>query len=178
MKQVAKTIRSYWKHAFVAAFAVFLGVSWFSGYKQGIQSGREFVDVITDMLLLLPCAFVLIALFEVWVKRETVERHLGSSKGVRGYFWAMVLGGMTVGGAFVAFPLAYTLHRKGASLPVIFCFLGFAGVCRIPMTIFEITFLGWKFTLVRLSSAIILLLISGIIIGSFLERRDYEITEE
>ena len=172
-----KAIGKYWKHMFAAAFALFVAASTLCGYAQGVQSGREFVDVIVKMLKLLPCAFVLIALFEVWVRRETVERHLGSSKGVRGYLWSILLGGMVVGGAFVAFPLAYTLRRKGASLPVIFCFLGFAGVCRIPMTVFEISFLGWKFTVVRLVSAIILVLISGYCLGSFLERRDYRIRE-
>jgi len=130
------------------------------------------------MVKILPCAFVLIALFEVWIERETVVKHLGQDCGIRGYLWAIALGGMTVGGLFVAFPLAYTLFNKGASLKVIFCLIGFAGVCRIPMTIFEITCLGWQFTLLRLSSGILLCLVSGIILGTWLEKKDYQLNEK
>jgi uncharacterized membrane protein YraQ (UPF0718 family) len=161
----------------VGLFAVVLGVSFLFDYEPGIRAGQEFYDVIIEMLKILPCAFILIALFEQWVKQETVIRHLGNDSGVRGYLWALLLGSMTVGGLYVAFPLAYTLRKKGASLKVVFSFLGFAGVCRIPMTLFEVSFLGLKFTLIRLTVAIFLMLITGIILGSFLEKRDYQIQE-
>jgi len=82
-----------------------------------------------------------------------------------------------VGGLYVAFPLAYTLGKKGASLKVVFSFLGFAGVCRIPMTLFEVSVLGLKFTLIRLAVAIPLMLIVGIVLGGGLEKRDYQIQE-
>jgi uncharacterized membrane protein YraQ (UPF0718 family) len=108
----------------VGLFAVVLGVSFLFDYEPGIRTGQEFYDVIIEMLKILPCAFILIALFEQWVKQETVIRHLGNDSGVRGYLWALLLGSMTVGGLYVAFPLAYTLRKKGASLKVVFSFLG------------------------------------------------------
>lgn len=158
-------------------FAIGLGVSFLFDYEPGVQAGREFGDVVIEMLKILPCAFILIALFEQWVKRETVIRHLGDDSGVRGYLWALLLGSMIVGGLYVAFPLAYTLRKKGASLKVVFSFIGFAGVCRIPMTLFEVSFLGLKFTLIRLAIAITLMLITGITLGSFLEKRGYQMQE-
>jgi len=45
------------------------------------------------------------------------------------------------------------------------------------MTLFEISFLGLKFTLIRLVVAISLMLIVGIALGSFLEKRGYQIQE-
>ena len=161
----------------VGLFAVVLGVSFLFDYEPGVRAGREFGGVIVEMLKILPCAFILIALFEQWVKRETVIRHLGDDSGVRGYLWALLLGSMIVGGLYIAFPLAYTLRKKGASLKVVFSFLGFAGVCRIPMTLFEVSFMGLKFTLIRLAVAISLMLIAGISIGSFLEKRGYQMQE-
>ena len=146
-------------------------------YKPGLRAGQEFGDVIIEMLKILPCAFILIALFEQWVERETVICHLGDGNRIRGYLWALLLGSMIVGGLYVAFPLAYTLHKKGASLKVIFSYLGFAGVCRVPMTLFEVSFMGFKFTLIRLAVAISLMLITGITLGSLLEKRDYQIRE-
>ena len=161
----------------VGLFAVGIGVSFLFDYEPGVRAGREFGDVIIEMLKILPCAFILIALFEQWAKQEVVVRHLGDGSGVRGYLWALLLGSMIVGGLYVAFPLAYTLRKKGASLKVVFSFLGFSGVCRIPMTLFEVSFLGLKFTLIRLAVAISLMLIVGIIIGNFLEKRNYQIHE-
>jgi len=161
----------------VVLFAMGLGVSFLFDYAPGTQAGRKFGDVMIEMLKILPCAFVLIALFEQWVKRETVIRHLGDGCSVRGYLWALLLGSMTVGGLYVAFPLAYTLYKKGASLKVVFSFLGFAGVCRIPMVLFEVGFMGLKFTLIRLAVAIPLMLIFGICIGSLLGKRGYQIQE-
>jgi len=161
----------------IGLFVVGLGVSFLSGYELGLRTGREFGDVMIEMLKILPCAFILIALFEQWVDRQTVIRHLGDGNSARGYVWAMLLGSMTVGGLYVAFPLAYTLHKKGASLKVVFSFLGFAGVCRIPMVLFEVGFMGLKFTLIRLAIAIPLMLIAGIALGSFLEKREYQIQE-
>jgi len=161
----------------VGLFAVGVGISFLYDYGPGVRSGREFGNVIIEMLKILPCAFILIALFEQWIKRETIIRHLGDDSGIRGYLWALLLGSMTVGGLYVAFPLAYTLGKKGASLKVVFSFLGFAGVCRIPMTLFEVSVLGLKFTLIRLAVAIPLMLIVGIVLGGGLEKRDYQIQE-
>ncbi len=158
-------------------FFIGLAVSFLFNYEPGIRVGKGFGSVMIEMLKILPCAFILIALFEQWVKQEVVVRHLGDDSGIRGYLWALLLGSMTVGGLYVALPLAYTLRKKGASLKVVFSFLGFAGVCRIPMTLFEISFLGLKFTLIRLGVAIFLMLIAGIAFGSFLEKRDYQIKE-
>jgi len=113
----------------------------------------------------------------VWVERETVERHFGKGSGIRGYLWGILLAGMTIGGMYVSFPLAYSLHRKGAKLGVIFAYVGLAGVCRIPMTLFEVSFMGAVFTAVRLGVSIPLIILYSIIMGAILERRQYHVTE-
>jgi len=120
---------------------------------------------------------VLIALFDVWVKREMVIRHFGKGSGIRGYLWAILLAGTTIGGLYVAFPLAYSLHRKGAKLGVTFAYIGFAGISRIPMTLFEASFMGAKFTAVRLAVSIPLITIAAVLMGRVLTKRGYDITE-
>jgi uncharacterized membrane protein YraQ (UPF0718 family) len=159
------------------AFGLLVGVSFLVDWPTGRQMGRTFAETSLFMLSLLPCAFVLIALFDTWVRRETVERHFGQASGIRGYLWGILLAGMTVGGLYVAFPVAYSLFRKGAKLSVVFAYVGFAGVCRIPMTMFEISFMGALFTAVRLAVAIPLIVLTSIALGRALERRGYAITE-
>jgi len=163
--------------AVVFAFGIFLAVSFGTDYGTGEQVGRTFTTTLLQMLKLLPCAFILVALFDVWIKRETVERHFGESSGIRGYLWAILLGGMTIGGMYLGFPVAYSLFKKGARLPVVFAYVGFAGACRIPMTMFEISFMGPLFTAVRLGVSIPLIILTSMALGRFLERRGYEITE-
>ena len=161
----------------VSSYVVFLIVAWVIGINPGKEISRNFAYFSLDMLKILPCAFILIGLFEVWVKRETVERHLGEESGVRGYMWGVLLAGTTVGGLYVAFPVAYSLYTKGARLSVIFTYLGASAICRIPMAIFEASFLGIKFTIIRLLVSLPLVILTSMLLGKYLTKRNYRITE-
>ena len=163
--------------AVILAYAVFLAVSWITGFGPGKEIGNNFASFSVDMLKILPCAFILIGLFEVWVKGETVEKHLGKGSGARGYLWAILLAGTTVGGLYIAFPVAYSLYSKGAKLSVIFTYIGACAICRIPMTMFEASFLGIKFTLIRLLVSLPLVIVTALLLGNYLAKRDYRIEE-
>jgi uncharacterized membrane protein YraQ (UPF0718 family) len=170
--------KEIFSYVLFSGFVLFVAYSYFSGYEKGEETGIAFVNVMGEMLKILPFAFVLIGLFEVWIKRETVLKHLGEDSKAKGYFWVLLLAGFSVGGLFTAFPLAEMLYKKGASLKVIFAYLGFAGTFRIPMTIFEITFLGLSFTAVRLLVSIPLFLLIGIVMGTILKKRNFSFIDE
>jgi len=161
----------------ISAYAVFVSLSFILGFRPGEQIGRNFVSFSIDMLKILPCAFILIGLFEVWIRRETVEKQLGKESGVRGYAWGVLLAGTTVGGLYVAFPVAYSLHSKGAKLSVVFTYIGASATCRIPMTIFEASFMGVKFTAIRLLVSLPLVVLSSLLLGNYLEKRGYRMRE-
>jgi uncharacterized membrane protein YraQ (UPF0718 family) len=163
--------------AVISSYAVFIALSWILGFDPGREISRNFAFFSLDMLKILPCAFVLIGLFEVWVKKETVEKHLGEESGIRGYVWGILLAGTTVGGLYVAFPVAYSLYTKGAKLSVIFTYIGASAICRVPMTIFEASFLGIKFTAIRLLVSVPLVVITSILLGGYLLKRNYRIAE-
>ena len=125
-------------------YVAFLVISLFVGFEPGREMSHTFLAFLVNMLKILPFAFVLIGLFEVWVKKETVERHLGRKSGLLGYVWAILLAGSTVGGLYVAFPVAHSLYSKGAKLGVVFTYVGASAICRVPMTIYEASFMGDK----------------------------------
>jgi len=162
--------------AIIAGYTLFLLVSWPTGFNPGKEIGGNFASFAIEMLKIIPCVFILIGLFQAWVPRETVERHFGEESGIRGYIWSVLLAGTTVGGLYVAFPVAYSLYSKGAKLSVIFTYIGASAVCRIPMTIFEASFLGMKFTLIRFMVSLPLIIVSSILLANYLRRRDYRIS--
>ena len=160
-----------------AIYFLFIVISFVTGFKPGRQIGDNFISFSIEMLKILPCAFILIGLFEVWIKKESVEKHLGKDSGAMGHVWVILLAGTTVGGLYVAFPVAYSLFKKGAKLSVIFTYIGASAICRIPMTIFESSFMGIKFSLIRLLVSIPLVILSSIWLGNYLEDRNYKVME-
>jgi uncharacterized membrane protein YraQ (UPF0718 family) len=165
------------KTVIISCYFLFLAISLFLAFNPGKAIAHNFFTFSVDMLKVLPCAFLLVGLFEVWVKRETVERHFGEQSGIRGYLWAVLLAGTIVGPLYVALPLAHSLYRKGARLSVIFTYIGASAICRIPMTIFEASFLGLKFTAIRLTVSIPLVIVSSILLANYLVGSNYEIME-
>lgn len=161
----------------IAGFAVFIAVSFLSDFLPGKNIGNIFYKYCLEIIVILPCVFILIGLFEVWIKRETVEKHLGKNSGFAGYMWAILLGGTTFGPMLIALPIARSLSAKGARLPVVFTYLGAAAACRIPMTIFEATNLGIAFTIIRYAVSIPLIILSSAILGRYLENKNYTIRE-
>ncbi len=159
----------------ILSYIAFISLSFIVGFAPGEQIGNNFKYFSIAMIKMLPCAFILIGLFEVWVKKETVEKHLGKESGIRGYTWGVLLAGTTVGGLYVAFPVAYSLYNKGAKLSVIFTYLGASAICRVPMTIFETSFMGIKFSIIRWSVSLPLLILSSFLLGNYLEKKKYKI---
>ncbi len=157
------------------AYICFVAASFILNFNPGKLIGINFYSFSMEMLKILPCAFILIGLFEVWVKRETVEKHLGTESGFRGYMWTVLLAGTTVGGLYVAFPIAYSLYSKGAKLSIIFTYIGASAICRVPMTIFEASFMGVKFSLIRLLASLPLVIATSIVLENYLTKRNYKI---
>lgn len=178
MKQKTNQKKPIPQIVIISCYLVFLGVSFIIGFEPGKQIGNNFLSFAKTMVSLIPCAFLLVALFDVWVKRETVEKHFGEESGIRGYLWAILLAGTTIGGLYVALPVAYSLYKKGASFGPLFTYMGASAICRIPMTIFEASFLGIKFTTIRLFVSLPLVVVTSMILGKYLTRIHYTMTEK
>lgn len=165
-----------WPLGLALVFGVFVAGSLLVDFGPGDAIGRNFLAFFIQMLKVLPCVFVVIGLFDVWVKTETVEKHLGHGSGPASYAWSVLLAGGVVGGLHVALPVAHALHAKRAKLGVVLAFLSASALCRIPMTLFEASFLGWKFTAVRFAVSLPLVVLSSAAIGAWFERGGYELS--
>ncbi|MBS3810927.1 MAG: permease [Halanaerobiales bacterium] len=158
-------------------FTFFIFISTLISYNPGLAIRDNFIQFAVSMVKILPAAFILIGLFEVWVKRETVEKHFGQNSGMKGFIWAIILASTTVGGTYVAFPVAYSLFHKGARYSIIFTYIGAAALVRIPMTLFEASFLGIKFTMIRLFTSLPLIIITSIWLDKLIGP-DYQLKDD
>lgn len=163
--------------AFPVVIVLFAAGSVAVEYPPGVRSAESLLLFLREMAVVIPPALILIALFEAWVPGRTVERHLGAHTGALAHLWALLLAGSTVGGLYVAFPVASALRGKGARLAVVFSYVGLAGIVRIPMTLFEISLLGPRFTLVRYLVGVPLVVVFSELLGRILEARGYSISD-
>lgn len=157
------------------AFALFIGWSFATGQDQGQAVWGNFTKFALTMLKLLPPAFLLIGLFDVWVSREMVEKNFGKAGGPMKYVWSVLLAATTVGGTFVAFPVAHALHAKGARYSAVLAYVSSASLVMVPMTIIEASILGIRFSAVRLAVSVPLVILSSSIMGRYLQRIGYEL---
>ncbi len=146
-------------------FLVLAAVSFRVGFQPGILIAKGSWQFTKTMILMFPGAFILIGLFDAWLDRSVVEKHLGETGGFAGYFWMLLLAFTVMAPLVVALPIAKSLTKKGARLQLVMGFLGFSTVSRIPMTIFEASYLGLPFTLVRFTVSLPLIVLTSELLG-------------
>lgn len=151
-------------YAVTAVFLIFALISAIIGFEPGKSLLKNFWEYIKFILTIMPAVFLLIGLFNVWVKKETVIKHMGHKSGIKGYVLAIILAFAVVGGLFAALPISKQLHDKGSRLGVVMTYLGASCVCRVPMTLFEASLLGWEFTAIRFIVSLPLIILSSIFI--------------
>lgn len=160
-------------YLYFAVFILFSLISKIINLDLGVRIWDNFLVFAKDMILILPPAFILIGLFDVWAKRESVEKHFGNNNNPFRFIWSILLASTTVGGTFVAFPLANSMYHKGAKYSSIITYITSASLFMIPMSIMEASMLGLKFTLIRLIGSLPFIIGGSILLEKYLEKINY-----
>jgi uncharacterized membrane protein YraQ (UPF0718 family) len=161
-------------YIWVILFAIFSLGSLFIGFEPGQKISLNFYQFILEMASFLPLMFLLVGLFDVWIPKEKVEKHVGQESGLLGSFWVILLATLQAGPLYGAFPVAYLLSKKGASVRNIFIYLGTFSCMKIPLMTFEIGFLGFKFSILRTLFTLPVFFIIGILMEKYLGK-DYKV---
>jgi uncharacterized membrane protein YraQ (UPF0718 family) len=132
-----------------AALALWAWSAAFGDFDVGERTASTLSGFLKEVAIFLPAMFILVGLFDVWVPRRVVERHVGTAAGPLAIVWMLLLGTLQAGPLYGAFPVAVALYRKGASLRNVFIYLGAFSALKLPMLTFEVGFLGWRFSLAR-----------------------------
>jgi uncharacterized membrane protein YraQ (UPF0718 family) len=172
MKHLAAKYKPYiWIGAFIAVTIA----SFTLGFDPGKTVFTNFRLSFVEMITFVPFLFIIVGLFDVWVPKEQIQKHLGPESGVKGMFLVVLLAMLQAGPMYAAFPIAYVLFKKGASIRNIFIYLGAFSSLKIPMLGIEIGYLGVEFTMVRTLISLPLFIIIGLLMERYLRDKHYEV---
>ena len=138
----------------------------------------NFTDFFIEMISFLPFLFILIGLFDVWIAKEAVAKHVGEYSGVKGTSIVILLATLQAGPLYGAFPVAHLLWKKGCSIRNVFIYLGAFTALKLPMVTFEISFLGLKFSLLRTIISIPVFVTIGFLMERYIKGKHFVILED
>lgn len=125
-----------------------------------------------EMIEVLPPIIVITSLITVWVPREIITKNFGKSSGLKGKLLSLLIGSVSAGPIYAAFPVSQTLLKKGASVSNIVIILSSWAVIKVPMLIVEMKFLGVQFALTRYLLTVPLIFLMGFIMEKVVKQKD------
>ncbi|NOY60731.1 MAG: permease [Calditrichaeota bacterium] len=133
--------------------------------KQAVKIAvKMFINILPTLLLIV----VLVGLLLGFVPHAIISKFMGDQSGIVGIFVSALLGAILYIPSIVAFPLAASFLKAGASITTVAIFittLTMIGFVTLPLEIKE---LGKKIALLRNGVSILLAILIGVIIGAIL----------
>lgn len=113
-------------------------------------------------LPLLLLAFLIVGFVEELAPQEIVGAWIGPGSGMRGILVGEAAGLLMPGGPYVIFPLIAALYSAGAGIgPTLAMITSWSALALLSAS-FELPFLGWRFTAIRMGLAAAVPLIVGL----------------
>lgn len=172
IKKRASAVVKRFRFAIIFAFVII--ALYFTDTAEGIKAFNISLSNTKEMLGLIPPVFVLMGLLDAWIPKETFIRYMGEDSGIKGVLTAILLGSAAAGPLYIAFPIAMLLIKKKARLAYVFFFLGVWSTTKIPLLLYEISYMGVKFTAIQIAVCIPLFLLFSLIIEKTLSVEDKE----
>lgn len=130
------------------------------------------VYYLIEMFEVLPVIFLLTVAIEVLVPKEWIIKHFGEKSGLLGNLLSLVLGSISAGPIYAAFPISKMLMSKGASVANIVIILSSWAVIKVPMLANEAKFLGVSFMSTRWVLTVAAILIMAWLMGKMISKRE------
>jgi uncharacterized membrane protein YraQ (UPF0718 family) len=142
----------------------------------GVTSIKNSAYYIKEMIM--PVIFLLTALLDTWIAKEKITKYLGKESKVKGIILSFVLGSISAGPIYAAFPMCVMLHKKGASVRNLVIILSSWAVIKVPMLLNEAKFLGMKFMAIRWVLTVIAIVVFSWIVAKIVKDEDIVQKEE
>lgn len=140
--------------------------------SMGMESIKNSSYYIKEMVSIMPVIFILTALLDMWVPKEKIMQFLGKDAKGKGIFLSFVIGSISAGPVYAAFPMCVMLHKKGASIRNIIIILSSWAVIKVPMLLNEAKFLGPKFMIIRWILTVISIIVFSKIADNIIKEED------
>lgn len=141
----------------------------------GVTSMKNSAYYIKEMLMIMPVIFVLTALLDTWIAKEKITKYLGKESKVNGIILSFVLGSISTGPIYAAFPMCVMLHKKGASVRNLVIILSSWAVIKVPMLLNEVKFLGMKFMAIRWVLTVIAIVVFSWVTAKIVKDEDIDV---
>lgn len=165
-------IKKIKENLFLVTVALAYLIMFIAKPAMGIESVKSSGYYIKEMLMIMPVIFVLTALLDMWVPKEKIMQYLGKDAKAKGVFFSFLVGSISAGPVYAAFPMCVMLHKKGASIRNVVIILSSWAVIKIPMLLNEAKFLGPKFMAVRWVLTVIAIIIFSWITAKIIKDED------
>jgi len=167
--------KRYSRFIWIAAYAGLTVASFAAGFQPGKVIFTSFRQALIEMVTFVPFVFIIVGLFDVWVPKDKIQKHIGHESGIKGIILVTLLAMLQAGPLYSTFPVAYLMYKKGASPRNIFIYLGVFSCMKVPLLGIEIGYLGLKFSLVRLMITLPLFIAIGYFMEWYLRDRHFEV---
>jgi len=138
----------------------------------GIKSIAFTWDNFENFLLTLFPVFICIGLLDVWVEKEAMLKIMGEKSGIRGVLLSFLTGMITAVPLYALLPVAGMLLKKGSKFSNVLIFICSCTSIRIPLLLFEVSSMGWKFTAISFLTNIFVVVIIAFLIDLILTEKD------
>lgn len=131
-----------------------------------------------EMLQVLPPVLIITAMITIWVPSDAIKKGLGSASGYRGKILSLIIGAVSAGPIYAAFPATLMLFKKGASVSNLVIILSSWAVIKVPMLLVEMKFLSVRFMIIRLLLTVPAILLMGVIVERLVPRASIKSIDE
>ncbi|MPM12515.1 hypothetical protein SDC9_58868 [bioreactor metagenome] len=140
----------------------------------GLRSFNIAFSSFKQMISVVPPIMIILGLIDVWIPREAMMKYMGDDSGIKGISLAILIGSIAAGPMYAAFPFTKVLLKKGVRFSNIIIFMNAWCVTKISTLMFEISSLGYKFTLARLLIDIPGVIIMGYLVHALMPKDELE----
>lgn len=145
---------------FILAAILFLNNLKNGRHWEGLRYGVKQITAALPVILL---AMLLAGLLEVLIPEEFIRLWLAQEAGLTGIMLGTFGGMLMAFGPYASYPIIATIYHAGAGLGTTIALLvgwTYLGLSKVP---FESSFLGLRFTLLRMAMGLIFTILAGVI---------------
>lgn len=171
MKKITYLVKRY--AFFLISLEVLLVIYLFNS-SIAIKTMESATSNFLQMLSVLPPIMLILGLIDIWIPREALIKYMGNDSGIVGILLAMAIGSIAAGPMYAAFPFTAVLIKKGVKFSNVIIFMNAWCVTKLSTLLFEISALGYKFTLARLIIDIPGVIVMGYLIHYLMGKKELD----